>query len=279
MSDCGDDLPVFPIDGVAHCSCDGEEFFVRISPLAFEIESGTRSLDKASISRRASPQAQQAPLTESEKQSTIRRTGRIRHLRDIVDEYIRSTLETLAPPSPSGLMLEAASIAKDNRLLGVWMKPPEDDGKIWRVSMGQERRLERRAKVVWVVAALGSGLEREAVIRMRLWLPPSEWNEQQSSYYERISASLTRSDEEFVRASMPPEWDTAVQARNALAGESYHDAIVVGGHKLVYPTREQVAAKMKLLRPSGEPDVRRLSSLLEEGYDRMCRRVAFDQEP
>lgn len=209
----------------------------------------------------------------------LQRAGRISHLRDIVDEYIRGTLELLAPPSPTGHMLEAAANSKDVAAPGLWMAPPDDDGHLWRASLGQDRRLERRAKIVWIVAAITDAREREAVIRMRCWLSPDEWNPWQTTYYERIVNALTRSDEEFVAASSPPEWDTAAQARNALPNEAYRDAIVVSGHKLVYPTREQVATKMGMFKPDGEPDARRLSRLLEAGYDAMSRRVVFEEEP
>jgi hypothetical protein len=212
-------------------------------------------------------------------------------LREIVDEYIAVTMALVAPASPHGRMVEYAAPISDQQRLAwaAWnsggnRRKPRDDGGLWRSSLGQERRLERRAKLVWIVSAMNDA-QRRAVILMRLPLPPEDWETEQTSYYERVtSVVLSRRDERKVvdkhgnAVSPVPDWETPVQMRTGLPATAYAGLIVVSGQRLVYPLRSQVARKMGLLKGDGAPDVRHVSELIGGGYRAMKRRIVDDEE-
>lgn len=216
---------------------------------------------------------------------------RLSALRDLVDEYIRVTVALAMPSSPHGRMIDYAAPISDAQALafaawnaGSHSRKPRDDGGLWRSSLGQERRLERRAKLVWIVAAM-SEPQRRAVIMMRLPLPPAEWDDEQTSYYERVtSVVLSRRDEKKVldkggNAMSPvPEWDSPVQLRTALPVAAYAGLIVVSGQRLVYPKRSQVARKLGILRSDGTPNERQVSELIRTGYRAMQRRIVVESE-
>jgi hypothetical protein len=216
---------------------------------------------------------------------------RVSAFRDLVDEYIRMTMALTMPPSPHGRMIDFCAPINDEQRLAwaAWnaggsRRKPRDDGGLWRSSLGQERRLERRAKLVWIISAM-SDLQRRAVILMRLPLPAVEWDEEQTSYYERVtSVVLSRRDEEKVldkhgnAVSPIPEWTSQVQMRTALPVAAYVGLIVVSGQRLVYPKLSQVARKMGMLRSDGTPSPRKVSQLIAEGRRAMERRILVEED-
>jgi hypothetical protein len=211
--------------------------------------------------------------------------SRVGALREIVDDYIATTIALMFPASGLSRMIDFIKPpnADEAYVWANWTRAkPHDDGHLWRNSMGKDLALERRAKLVWIVSAT-SPEQYRAVILMRMPLARSEWSDQQTSYYERLTTIVaSRPDEERVKGkggkkgqyeAAQPQWDSELQMRTALPPEAYTGLIVVRGSRLVYPTREQVAIKMGLIKPDGSANIRYVSFLLARGYEAMARRV------